>query len=98
MSVQPTSHAAYDEIRPELASRELLVLAALRRYEQHHRAWPTAYELFEFMKRLQLATDLNSVRPRLTALRAKEQVFNPSVKRHCGVTGKRAFTWAITPS
>lgn len=95
MPVQQTSRAAYEELQPTLTTRQRKVLAALVGYHSHHGVWPTAYELYEAMKRDALVKDLNDVRPRLTELKEKGAVDNPSIKRHCFVSHKRAFTWRI---
>lgn len=90
MGVQDTSHAAYSGLRGGLPRRERQVwdaLAACRRA-------PTAYELTDAMQRAGVAFDLNSVRPRLTALHEKGHVRRCG-KRACGVTGKRVYTWAV---
>lgn len=86
-----TSLQVYREIAPSLPAREAAVLDALRQ----HQAPPTAYELFEWMSARRLAADLNSVRPRLTALLEKGLVAAGD-KRPCGVTGHTVYTWRIT--
>lgn len=92
-----TSVEAYREIDPTLAQRERAVLLGLERYHQRRGIWPTAYELYEFMREAAIGgvRDLNSVRPRLTALKAQAIVFNAPGRRRCGVTGKAALTWCL---
>lgn len=94
MPVQQTSRAAYDELQPTLPVRQARVLTALRRYRDRVGEWPTAYELFEAMRADGTAKDINDVRPRLTELKEKARVENPTIKRHCRMTRKRAFTWS----
>jgi Fe2+ or Zn2+ uptake regulation protein len=97
MPVQPTSRAAYDELQLTLSQRQTKVLGGLATYYMTHRhQWPTAYELYRAMKADGLVNDLNDVRPRLTELKEKGRVENPTVKRHCAVTRKRAFVWRLT--
>lgn len=99
MPVQPTSLAAYEDLQATLTLRQRRVFVALRRYRGEHDEWPTAYELYEAMHQDDLAKDLNDVRPRLTELKEMGQVENPTIKRHCGITRKRAFTWRpVTPT
>lgn len=94
--VQPTSRAAYEELRDSLKGRQAVVLRSLERYRRQHGVWPTAYELFEAMKAEGLVADINGTRPRLTELKEQGLVENQTIKRHCGITAKRAFTWALT--
>lgn len=96
MPVQETSRAAYDELKPTLTERQTRVLQALAGYYARRRRWPTAYELYAAMKEDGLVNDLNDVRPRLTELKAKGQVENPTIKRFCDISHKRAFTWSLT--
>jgi hypothetical protein len=100
-ATEVTSCESYREIEPTLAERERAVLLGLERYRHGHRDWPTAYELFEFMKTAAIGRvhDLNDVRPRLTALKQRPHplVFNGAVKRKCLVTGKAALTWELPP-
>lgn len=81
--MQDTSLEAHRAIQPELPKREADVLAAVL-------LWPdsTSYELVKLMH----AADVNSVRPRLTALRDKGLV-QECASRPCHVTGHRAITW-----
>lgn len=92
MVVQDTSVAAYDGLRDSLPRRERLVWSALSKCT----AAPTAYELTESMKRAGLAFDLNSVRPRLTALYERGSVQRLG-KRACAITGRKVYTWAVVP-
>jgi hypothetical protein len=88
VSVTDTSHSAFEALRDSLPRRERLVWDALAACSTP----PTAYELERQMARAGNAFDLNSVRPRLTALHAKGCV-RWAGKRKCTVTGKRAYTW-----
>lgn len=93
--VTETSIQAYREIAPSLPKREAAVLNAMQWHSYYAGfAFPTAYELFEQMRRRGLATDLNSVRPRLTALEQRGLI-EKGEKRTCTVTGKTAFTWVV---
>lgn len=98
MPVQDTSRSAYDELQPTLTARQRRILVGLGRYRDTVGEWPTSYELFDFLKRDDLVQDLNDCRPRLTELKEKGQVENPTIKRHCHITKKRAFTWRPTRS
>ena len=89
--VQDTSIEAYREIAPTLQARERLVLGWLLQAKEP----PTAYELFARMQAAGDAADLNSVRPRLTALESKH-VIEKGAKRICRITGKRAYTWTAS--
>jgi Fe2+ or Zn2+ uptake regulation protein len=88
MPVRDTSLAAYDGLQASLPRRERLVWAALAECDTP----PTAYELTERMRQHGDAFDLNSVRPRLTALYEKGSVRRLG-KRACRITGKRVYTW-----
>lgn len=90
MTVRDTSASAYHELRASLPRRERLVWEALSKCLMA----PTAYELTETMKRAGLAFDLNSVRPRLTALFEKDSVRRLG-KRTCAITGRTVYTWAV---
>lgn len=92
--VQSTSIAAYREIAGTLPAREALVRLRLQGYVALHHAAPTGYELLQFMRVFDPALDLNSVRPRLTALEAK-RLIQKGEKRRCAITGKTAFTWRL---
>lgn len=85
-----TSLQVYREIAADLSRREEAVLSALRRCLTP----PTAYELFEQMHARHEAVDLNSVRPRLTALLQKRRV-RRGERRTCHVTGRSAYTWEL---
>ena len=89
-----TSIEAYRALVPELPQREHEVLIGLRRYRSIYGHWPTSYELFRLMEAEGVALDLNSVRPRLTALWKRERVIQ-TTRRRCTVTGKTAHTWAV---
>lgn len=91
--LQETSVEAYRDLEPTLARRERAVLVGLDAYLARHGQDPTSYEILAFMEAHNLGVlDVNSVRPRLTALKAKGEVWNPA-KRRCSVTGKTALTW-----
>lgn len=92
--VASTSLTAYRDIQDSLPSREAAVLVGLRRYQAVHGRWPTSYELYRAMAAEGYAFDLNSVRPRLTALWGKGHVIQ-TARRRCTVTGKRAYVWAV---
>ena len=94
VSVQATSVDAYRDLADTLPAREQAVLIGLRRHWASYRQAPTSYELFESMRADGCAFDLNSVRPRLTALWKKGRVIQQA-RRRCSVTGKTAYTWAI---
>ena len=86
--VRDTSIAVYREIAPSVPRREQAVLDALSMF-----AVPTtAYELFGYMRYHRTAFDLNSVRPRLTALLARHCV-ERCAKRPCRITGRTVYTW-----
>ena len=92
--VTDTSRDAIAEITRTLPAREAAVFDALRRLCARG-VLPTAYELLMFMQGEQAtALDLNTVRPRLTALAAAGKV-QKSGKRQCEVTGRRVYVWTI---
>lgn len=95
--VASTSRKAYDEIKPSLQGRELFVLAELRAYEREHQTQPTAYELVKFAQERwpDQPIDLNTVRPRLTALFKERRLILKHAKKSCSVTGKTAWTWRV---
>jgi hypothetical protein len=95
--VASTSRKAYDELKPTLQGRELFVLAELRAYEREHQTQPTSYELVKYAQGRwpDHAIDLNTVRPRLTALKNERKLIDKSAKRTCAVTGKTAWTWRV---
>lgn len=88
--VQETSRAAYQVILPTLPERERAVIEALARFTIP----PTSYELYHHMSIRRDAVDLNSVRPRLSAL-SKRGVIVKGPKRACSITGFTAFTWSL---
>ena len=92
--VASTSIEAYRTLGSSLPAREQAVLIGLRRFWASRRFFPTSYELFAAMQAEGAAFDLNSVRPRITALFNKGALTREA-KRVCHVTGKRAYTWAI---
>lgn len=89
------SREALDALTPGLPRLEALVLRCLARVIDEQGREPTAYELFTFMQHRNAARDLNDVRPRLTALRAKGKVVAHEAARACSITGKTAATWAL---
>lgn len=92
-----TSRESYAGVRANLGDRQLTVLRALSAYHDLNSAWPTAYELLEWMRRWKPEFDLNNVRPRLTELRDDDLRFvRADDKRKCGVTGKRAYVWEVS--
>lgn len=95
--VASTSFKAYDEIKPTLNGRENFVLAELRAYEREHGSQPTSYELVVFAhgRWPDHGIDLNTVRPRLTALYKERKLIVKDAKRSCAVTGKTAWTWRV---
>ncbi len=94
--VRVTSLEALAAIRKTLPMREAAVFEALElmvALRGPSLRPPTAYELLRYMQdRRDGAFDLNSVRPRLTALKEKGLVENGD-KVECTVTRKKAFTW-----
>lgn len=97
-ATQLTSCEAYwGVVESTRAQRERAVLLGLERCHQGTGRWPTAYELFEYMRETGIGgvKDLNSVRPRLTALKGQHLVFNEADKRPCRVTGISALTWRL---
>ncbi len=102
--VASTSRKAYDELQPSLSGREAFVLQELRAYERLSAA-PTAYELIEFARGRwpERRIDVNTIRPRLTALakavdergHAKRVYVAKVEKRACAVTGQTAWTWRV---
>jgi hypothetical protein len=96
-ATEPTSLEAYSQIEPTLAERERAVLLGLRRFREQRGIWPTAYELFRFMydQGIGHVQDLNSVRPRLTALYQAHLVEHEREKRPCTITGITALTWRL---
>ena len=93
ITVEATSIEAYRGL--DLPAREQAVLIGLRRYAIVHGHAPTSYELFKEMHSDGCAFDVNAVRPRLTHLFQTGCVTRKS-KRVCRITGKNAYTWAIT--
>lgn len=89
-----TTLEAWYKILPTLPKRERAVACALQRFFLRSPSrWPTAYELFEFMKEYeQNVFDVNSVRPVLTRLKDKD-IVQFGVRVVCGVTGMKVFTW-----
>lgn len=91
MTVRSTSAQVYrEDIEPSLPRREQIVLDGLKDYGSA----PTAYELTEFLRQRHQAFDVNSCRPRLTALLAKGKVVTGE-KRRCHITNKTALTWLV---
>ena len=71
----------------------LRLLAAHWNYTQHS---PTARELFVWAVNVrgERLDDINSIRPRITAL-VESGLVEPRDKRRCAVSGKTVHTWAI---
>lgn len=96
--VRVTSLEALTAIRKTLALREAAVFESLELcLARAGLRPPTAYELLRFMQGQGYgmsgpAFDLNSVRPRLTALKERGLVENGD-KVICTITRKKAFTW-----
>jgi len=93
MTITDTSQSAYDGLRASLPRREQLVWDALAQCQQA----PTAYELMRQMQAQHEAFDVNSTRPRLTALYQKGCVRRVG-KRICRITGRLAYCWQAVPS
>lgn len=91
--VADTSIAVYREVVvPTKETRQRTVLRALQLWsERFTGGGPTSYELFQFMQRLGLATDVNDVRPRATELLRSGRV-RKGPKRACRITGHTAYT------
>lgn len=76
--VRETTRRAWYVVRDTLGPRERAVYFGLMAYWNRHQAWPTSAELLEFLldlkrrhprhPRYRLIVDVNSVRPRLSAL------------------------------
>lgn len=95
--VRVTSLEALAAIRKTLPLREKLVFESLLLYMALRGPSlrpPTAYELLRFMQERSRGEvfDVNSVRPRLTALKEQGLIENGD-KVMCTVTQKKAFTW-----
>ena len=96
--VESTQVEAYEDIKPSLPAIRQAVLVALASYHSARHHWPTANELFEFMRARGSLVPLNSVRSRLTELfHAKEVV--KSEKRPCtsSISSKNMLTWSLPP-
>ncbi len=89
--VRDTSAECYRELQLTLSRREQAVLDALERWQGDP---PTGYELTEALKQVHAAFDVNSCRPRLTALFDKGLV-DRVTKRRCRITGRTAYTWRV---
>lgn len=85
---------SYQQIKGTLNRRQQRVLQCLKSYPEARGGDPTAYELLRYMVAQGLARDVNDVRPRLTELKAKGDVYE-SGKRRCSVTGHGAATWSV---
>ena len=77
-------------------TREGQVLRLLAAHWNHTQCSPTARELFVWSVhvRKEPLDDINSVRPRLTAL-VECGLVETRAKRRCAVSGKTVNTWAI---
>lgn len=89
--VRTTSAAVYRDLQPSLQRREQIVLDALTAWQGPR---PTSYELTRWLQADHLAFDVNSCRPRISAL-VDKGLLEPGPKRSCRVTGKTAFTWIV---
>lgn len=78
----------------DLPRREQIVLTALQQWTGPA---PTSYELTRWLQADDLAFDVNSCRPRISALVDKGLVV-AGPRRACRVTGKSAYTWLIAPA
>lgn len=86
-----------DDILPTLESRQQFVRDHLRAYiEQHDGEAPTALELLAFVQARWPGRpfDVNTIRPRLTAMNDMHMV-RMDAKRRCRISGKRVYTWAL---
>lgn len=93
--IRDTTLEAFREVVTTLAFRERAALVGLTNYIAMNHAFPTAYELYEYMKAKGDAFDINSVRPRLTGLCDRGAVVMNEQKRKCTVSGKSAHTWRL---
>jgi len=77
-------------------TREGQVLRLLAAHWNHTQHSPTARELFVWAVNVrgERLDDINSIRPRLTAL-VESRLVETRAKRRCAVSGKTVTTWAI---
>lgn len=95
--VASSSRESLARVADELRGREHTIWLALQRYRLHHVCDPTAYELFREMHARGEAFDVNSVRPRLTALKDRG-LAETCGRRRCSVTGRTVHTWREKPT
>ena len=98
-----TARQVYREIREQakrrkaagLETREEQILRLVAAHWNATQTSPTALELLAWARgRGELLFDVNSVRPRITALFACGLI-DKVAKRRCTVSGKRVWTWAV---
>lgn len=82
--IQDTSMEAYQNIKPELGSRQKVVLDVIR-----HLNSPTNVEISRY-----LGLPINTITPRVNELRKKGLVCNAG-KRNCSITGSMVYAWRI---
>lgn len=77
-------------------TREGQVLRLLAAHWNYTQCSPTARELFVWAVnvRKEQLDDINSIRPRITAL-VEAGLVEPRDKRRCAVSGKTVHTWAV---
>jgi hypothetical protein len=101
--VASSSVESYAELKEsgKLRRDHLHVLRSLDDYSSFHLpSQPTARELHAWMHECgRCGPDPNEVKPRLTELEEEGFIHKcpEEKKRHCSVTGKRVFTWVLTP-
>lgn len=83
MTVQPTSHRAYQEVKPKVGYHQHLVLKELER-----RPHQTNKELARFF-----GWDANQLTPRRGELVDQGKI-ECTGERKCRITGHKAMTWA----
>ena len=98
-----TARQVYREIRDQakrrkaagLETREEQILRLVAAHWNATQTSPTALELLAWARsRGELLFDVNSVRPRITALFACGLI-DKVAKRRCAVSGKTAWTWSV---
>lgn len=76
-------------------TREGAVLRCLSAWWNRYQTSPTALELLAWMRaRERSVFDINSVRPRITAL-VESGLVESAGKRKCSQSGKRVHTWRV---
>ena len=98
-----TARQVYREIREQakrrkaagLETREEQILRLVAAHWNATQTSPTALELMRWARdRGERLFDVNSVRPRITAL-VEAGLVDKGTKRRCQVSGKVAWTWAV---